>query len=181
MRRWLWIGVAVSVAIVLVAPVTGRYVHGLALVIRAADYTGAIRRVAELDVVPIRERIVRIPVGDDDPILARAYEPIGVARQTVLLVTGVHPAGIDEPGSHMSSLLADTTTWHGCWATSVEESPRRQRDSGVRVAASRQARSGRGANPDADYRPALSRRRDAPAHVGAILELAGFWGALLER
>ena len=95
MRRWLFIGLAV-VAILLLGIAARRYVHGFTLVVRAADLHGSVRRVADLDTVRISERIVRVRVKDTS-IRARLYAPAGTARQTVLLVSGLHPVGIDEP------------------------------------------------------------------------------------
>jgi dienelactone hydrolase len=95
MRRWLFIGVTV-VAILWLGITARRYVHGFTLVVRAADLHGPVRRVADLDTVLISERIVRARVKDTS-IRARVYAPVGTARQTVLLVSGLHPAGIDEP------------------------------------------------------------------------------------
>jgi dienelactone hydrolase len=95
MRRWRFIGLAV-VAILLLGIAARRYVHGFTLVIRAADLHGPVRRAADLDTVLISERIVRARV-EDASIRARVYAPVGTARQTVLLVSGLHPAGIDEP------------------------------------------------------------------------------------
>jgi acetyl esterase/lipase len=95
MRRWLFIGVAV-VAILLLGITARRYVHGFTLVVRAADLPGPIRRLADLDTVLISERIVRARVKDTS-IRARVYAPVGIGHQTVLLVSGLHPAGIDEP------------------------------------------------------------------------------------
>jgi hypothetical protein len=66
------------------------------LVVRAADLHGPLRRIADLDTVRIGERTLR-PQLKDTPIRARIYAPAGMARQTVLLVSGLHPAGIDEP------------------------------------------------------------------------------------
>ena len=95
MRRCLFIGVAV-IAILLLGSSAQRYGHGFTLVVRAADLHGTVRRVADLDIVRISERIVRARVKDTS-IRARVYAPVGTARQTVLLVSGLHPAGIDEP------------------------------------------------------------------------------------
>ena len=95
MRRWLFIGVAV-VAILLLGIAARTCVHGFTLVVRAADLHGPVRRVADLDTVRIDERIVRARVKGTS-IRARVYAPVGTARQTVLLVSGLHPAGIDEP------------------------------------------------------------------------------------
>jgi dienelactone hydrolase len=95
MRRCLFISVAV-VASLLVGIAARRYVHGFTLVVRAADLHGPVRRIADLDTVRIGERIVRARLKDTS-IRARVYAPMGTARQTVLLVSGLHPAGIDEP------------------------------------------------------------------------------------
>ena len=95
MRRWLVVGVAL-VAILLLGITARRYVHGFTLVVRAADLHGPVRRVADLDSVRVSERIVLARVKDAS-IRARVYAPVGTARQTVLLVSGLHPAGIDEP------------------------------------------------------------------------------------
>jgi dienelactone hydrolase len=95
MRRWLLIGVAVLASLSL-GITARRYVHGFTLVVRAADLHGPVRRAADLDTVRIGERIVRARLKDTS-IRARVYAPMGTARQTVLLVSGLHPAGIDEP------------------------------------------------------------------------------------
>jgi len=96
MRRWALAGFAL--VIILLLGITGqRYVHGLTLVVRAADLQGPVRRIADLDTVRIGERIVRAGIKDVS-IRTRVYAPaVGPARQTVLLVSGLHPAGIDEP------------------------------------------------------------------------------------
>jgi fermentation-respiration switch protein FrsA (DUF1100 family) len=89
-------GIAAALAIVLIAFVIRPYARGVALVVRAADLQGPIRRLADVDTVPIAERIVQAPIGDRS-IRMRLYDPGTSARQTVLLVSGLHPAGIDEP------------------------------------------------------------------------------------
>ena len=70
--------------------------HGFSLVYRAANRQGPIRRVADLDTVPVVDRIIEIP-GHGSTMRARVYLPTGRPHQTVLLVSGVHPTGIDEP------------------------------------------------------------------------------------
>jgi dienelactone hydrolase len=93
----LWGLLAIAVAAVLLAgPTAGRYFDGFALVARATDLQGPVRRFADLDTVPISERIVDAQV-ERGAMRARVYAPAGTARQTVLLVAGLHPAGIDEP------------------------------------------------------------------------------------
>jgi predicted acyl esterase len=72
------------------------YVHGLSFVVRAANMDGLVRRIADLDTRPARERELEIPMPEGS-LRARAYEAAGHARRTALLVPGLHPAGIDEP------------------------------------------------------------------------------------
>ena len=95
MRRWTSIGAAV-IAMLLLGITALDDVHGLSLVVRAADLHGVLRRLADLDTVPVRERLVGVP-DRDARIRARVYAPLGTPRHTVLLVSGLHPAGIDEP------------------------------------------------------------------------------------
>src|SRR5687767_616989 len=96
MRRSTLAG-GVIVFILLFGIVTQPYVQGLSLVVRAGDLQGPVRDLAELDTVHVSERIVSAPITDIST-RARVYAPtVGEARQTVLLVSGLHPAGIDEP------------------------------------------------------------------------------------
>ncbi len=70
--------------------------RALSFVIRAADLQGPVRRLAEWGVPPDRERIDRIHTVREW-VSVRVYAPRGHSRHTVLLVSGLHPAGIDEP------------------------------------------------------------------------------------
>jgi dienelactone hydrolase len=72
------------------------YAHGLSLVIRAAELGGALRTIADYDTTRVRSRELQIPLAAGT-LRARAYEPAGTVRRTALLVSGLHPAGIDEP------------------------------------------------------------------------------------
>jgi dienelactone hydrolase len=72
------------------------YAHGLSLVIRGANVSGVIRTIADLDTVHHEERLVEIPMGTTS-IAGRVYLPAWGSRQTVLVVAGLDPAGIDEP------------------------------------------------------------------------------------
>lgn len=85
-------------AVVLVggAFITAPYVHGLSFVIRTADMQGTVRRIADLDRGDQREREIVIPTANG-PLRARAYDPVGGHQRAVLLVSGLHPSGIDEP------------------------------------------------------------------------------------
>ena len=72
------------------------YAHGLSFVVRAAEVSGTARRIADLDTTATREREIAIPTVRD-PLRARLYEPSRPRHRAVLLVPGLHPAGIDEP------------------------------------------------------------------------------------
>jgi dienelactone hydrolase len=69
---------------------------GLLFIARAASFTGATRRVADLEAVRFREFLANIPRRDGRGFRARVFQPLH-ARRAALLVSGVHPAGIDEP------------------------------------------------------------------------------------
>lgn len=96
MRRRLLIGLVVLGVALPVSLALRRYVHGFTLVVRAADLHGAIRRLADVDSIAIREEVVIANIAGRS-IRLRAYTPLSAPRQTVLLVSGLHPAGIDEP------------------------------------------------------------------------------------
>src|SRR5436309_953419 len=95
MRRRIVIA-CVLVVTVLAGALTARpYVHGLSFVVRAADMHGRIRHVADLDAKPERERELTIPTRRGS-MRGRAYEALH-SRRTTLLVSGLHPSGIEEP------------------------------------------------------------------------------------
>jgi hypothetical protein len=72
------------------------YAHGLAFVVRVADMQGTPRRIADLDARPVAEQEIAIAVRSGS-MRGRAYRPAARSRRTVLLVSGLHVAGIDEP------------------------------------------------------------------------------------
>jgi dienelactone hydrolase len=95
MRRRIVIA-CVLVITVLAGALTARpYVHGLSFVVRAADMQGRVRRVADLDAKPERERELTIPTRRGS-MRGRVYEALH-SRRTTLLVSGLHPSGIEEP------------------------------------------------------------------------------------
>jgi dienelactone hydrolase len=96
MTRRLALAGAALIAVALLAAAGRRDLHGLALVVRAANVQGLARRLADIDTVRVQDRLVTIP-DPAGPMRARVYAPVGTARQTVLLVSGLHPTGIDEP------------------------------------------------------------------------------------
>src|SRR5262245_14265625 len=77
------------------------------LLARAVAPQGA-HVLASVDAVDVEQRLLMVPVGGALMRL-RAYLPTakGGPRHTVLLVSGLHPAGIDEPRLiHLSRTLA---------------------------------------------------------------------------
>jgi hypothetical protein len=96
MTRRLALAAAALIAIALLAVLARRDVHGLTLVVRAAGLQGVARRFADIDTVLIQERLVDLP-AQAGSMRARVYAPVGTSHQTVPLVSGLHPAGIDEP------------------------------------------------------------------------------------
>ena len=92
-RAALIVGIA---ALAAATPPLRGPLHGLSLVVRAADVRGAPRWAAELTTSSVIEWPVRIPVEGVAPLAARVYAPLGRPRFAVLLITGVHPAGIRE-------------------------------------------------------------------------------------
>jgi dienelactone hydrolase len=88
--------IATALVAVALAPRGLRDFHGWTLVARAADWHGPGRRLADLDTVAVLEHPVDVPTRRGI-IRSRVYSPRGPTRQTVLLVSGLHPAGIDEP------------------------------------------------------------------------------------
>jgi pimeloyl-ACP methyl ester carboxylesterase len=96
MRRRTVIMTAAAALLVGVAIALHPFALGLSLVVRAADLRGVSRHVADLATVSESERLLYLPIH---PVatLARVYVPSRWSRQAVLLVSGLHPAGIDEP------------------------------------------------------------------------------------
>jgi dienelactone hydrolase len=91
---------AASLLIVVLAAIfLPPYVHGLSFVIRAAGLQGAARKIASIDTVAISTRdIVIPPSAPGERVLgARVYVPAGRSHRATLLVSGLHPSGINEP------------------------------------------------------------------------------------
>ena len=92
-------GIALTAAAV-GAFVTRPYARGLTFIVRAADMHGVIRRFADADTRAVIERRLEITSptpGRLAPLPARLYRPTTRPRRVVLLASGLHPAGIDEP------------------------------------------------------------------------------------
>jgi len=88
--------VAVVVVLTGAGIITTPYAHGLSFVIRAADMHGTVRRFADFDTTGEGEREIVIPTADG-PLRSRVYAPAARHHHTALLVSGLHPSGIDEP------------------------------------------------------------------------------------
>jgi dienelactone hydrolase len=77
------------------------YLKGAAFVVRAAEMQGAIRSAADISAREVTERSIEIEAttgaGAKTRMVGRLYVPSGRSRRMVLLVSGLHPAGIDEP------------------------------------------------------------------------------------
>lgn len=86
----------VLIVLTMAAIVVRPYVHGLSFVIRAAEMQGTARRLADLDAGSHEERELTIPTRRGST-RARLYQPGRSHDRVALLVTGLHPAGIDEP------------------------------------------------------------------------------------
>jgi dienelactone hydrolase len=101
--RWLALAVVVAGFGLIVRP----YAAGLAFVIRAADMHGAARRMADVGARRVIDREISIPTRTG-ALRARVYDA-GSPRRVVLLVSGLHAAGIDEPRlAALSRQLAST-------------------------------------------------------------------------
>src|SRR5437588_7489617 len=90
--RWLVVFCALLILIVLARP----YLLGLSFVVRAADLHGVARRAADLETQPWQQHDVVIATRRGS-MPGRMYEPARVMERAVVLTSGLHPAGIDEP------------------------------------------------------------------------------------
>src|SRR5436309_3146133 len=86
------VGIVGGAASVVLLP----YWHAATMILRAAGTTGALGRAAEWDARRVSDRTERI-FTPDGGVRLRIFTPAGGARSAVLLVSGVHPDGIDEP------------------------------------------------------------------------------------
>lgn len=72
------------------------YASAAALIARAAGATGVIGRVAQWEGRSVTNRWEQIPTRHGT-VRTRVFRPSGPASRATLLVTGVHPAGTEEP------------------------------------------------------------------------------------
>jgi dienelactone hydrolase len=88
--------IVVMVSAAIVAIVLLPYFSGAAMILRAAGMGGPLGRLARWEARPVSDSIEQLPARDGS-IRARIFRPLGRPRRAVLLVSGVHPDGIDEP------------------------------------------------------------------------------------
>jgi dienelactone hydrolase len=94
--RRTWIAIVAAAALVSAYATTEDYVDGAAFVIQAAGMQGFARTAAEWTTEGVAERPARIPWRGGE-LEGRWYVPQSSRDRPVLLVPGVHAAGIDEP------------------------------------------------------------------------------------
>ena len=75
---------------------TQDYFEAAAFVVRAAGMTGVARSAAALEADAVSEAAVTISWRDGE-LRGRTYTPSSLSGRPILLVPGVHAAGIDEP------------------------------------------------------------------------------------
>lgn len=91
-RTLLLAAVVVAIIVWLAAP----YVSALALLIDLSGQEVAVRRWLPVPVADVTTRDLTVPSRHGD-VRARLYVPGGRSAKTVIVVPGVHTAGIDEP------------------------------------------------------------------------------------
>ena len=97
-RTALLAGIPLLIVLALAATyyASEEYVRAAAFVVRAAGMHGIAEKAAGLKTQAVTERNLRIPSREGD-LPARWYAPADADALPILLVPGVHAAGIDEP------------------------------------------------------------------------------------
>ena len=95
-RRKRIIAVAVPIALVVIGLAARGYVEAAAFVVRAANMQGWVRRAAAFEARQVAQHDTTIP-SRHGQLRGRVYVPDAVTGRAILLVPGVHAAGIDEP------------------------------------------------------------------------------------
>lgn len=96
MRRRTLLLIILAVALVFAGRAAIRYQRGAALVIDSAGLHGWPERIAALNKSSFVASALQVQ-SRSGPLRARLYRPEGGYRRAILLVPGVHAAGIDEP------------------------------------------------------------------------------------
>jgi dienelactone hydrolase len=96
-RRKILAWVAILAIALLAASYAAKdYVRAAGFVIRAAGMQGFARTVAGIGTDPVHEERLTVPWRNGQ-LPARLYRPPHVSQRRILLVPGVHAAGVDEP------------------------------------------------------------------------------------
>ena len=96
MRKAALFSAVVVAALALAVFVSWDYVRGASFVIQAANIEGVARTAAEWSTEAVAESPARVPWRGGE-LTARWYMPAGRSARPVLIVPGVHAAGIEEP------------------------------------------------------------------------------------
>jgi len=94
-RKALLFGVP-AIALAIVIALANGYLRAAAFVVQAAGMQGYARTAASLETGEFDERRLTIPWRGGE-LRARLYIPRGTSDRAMLLVPGVHAAGVDEP------------------------------------------------------------------------------------
>jgi len=96
MRRKTIVRTALLIIAMAIIVFGRRYVTGASFVVQATGIQGVARTIASWDTVGVTVHDVTIPWRGGE-LRGRRYQPDRVSARAVLLVPGVHAAGIDEP------------------------------------------------------------------------------------
>ncbi len=96
MRRRSTVLLAAALGLVLCGYAGAGYLRAAAFVVRAAGLHGMAARAAAIEANGFDEQPLAVP-WRGGTLRARQYAPRGPSTRTVLLVPGIHAAGIDEP------------------------------------------------------------------------------------
>lgn len=95
-KRALVLGLPLLLLLLAGAGLSQHYLRAAAFVVQAAGMEGAARSAASLETNPYDERALTVPWRGGQ-LRARLYTPRGASDRAMLLVPGVHAAGVDEP------------------------------------------------------------------------------------
>jgi dienelactone hydrolase len=96
MKRKTWLFGVPVIALILALPLYNGYLRAAAFVIQAAGMQGYARQAASIETGEFDERALMIPWRGGE-LRGRLYVPRGRSDRAMLLVPGVHAAGVDEP------------------------------------------------------------------------------------
>src|SRR5437588_143946 len=98
LRRTRSLAAAIAVGLLIAAAAAARpYLRGAAFVVQASGVPGAARRAAAWATTSVTTGETRSIPWRGGSLRSRRYEPNHVSGRGILLLPGVHAAGIDEP------------------------------------------------------------------------------------